>query len=127
MSFIVYTRNISGKRVTNAKLKKANDAHREFLASIINASSVTPTRISKRKAISVAPIILQTKTSDAIPVSGGYKRTVDDYKWRRDVVETVATIQEIALKKTRLAPIYSKGPVQYISDETDLTTIGKKL
>lgn len=35
--------------------------------------------------------------------------------------------QEIERKKLRVAPHYSKGAYQYITDGTDLTTLGKKI
>lgn len=35
--------------------------------------------------------------------------------------------QEIEKKKQRTAPLYNKGPVQYITDDTDLTTLGRKV
>jgi hypothetical protein len=41
--------------------------------------------------------------------------------------ESVQTRIEILDKSQRLAPHYSKGPVQYISKETDLKTLGKKV
>lgn len=40
--------------------------------------------------------------------------------------EKVAQEQTTKLKK-RVAPLYNKGPVQYITDGTDLTTLGKKV
>jgi hypothetical protein len=35
--------------------------------------------------------------------------------------------EQIIAKSKRLAPIYSKGAVQYISDGEDLTTLGRKI
>lgn len=35
--------------------------------------------------------------------------------------------EEIAFKRTKIAPHYSKGPYQYISDDIDLKTLGKKV
>jgi hypothetical protein len=60
-------------------------------------------------------------------VGNGFKRSVDDYKWKRDREESAATIKEIEKKKSRLAPIYSKGPVQYVTEETDIQTLGRKV
>ncbi len=40
--------------------------------------------------------------------------------------ESEATRAEIIAKSKRLAPAYNKGAVQYISDETDAKTIGRK-
>jgi hypothetical protein len=60
-------------------------------------------------------------------VSGGFKKSVDDYKWRRDRGETSETIKEIEHKKTRVAPLYNKGSTQYITDAEDPQTLGKKV
>lgn len=38
-----------------------------------------------------------------------------------------AAQEEIARKKLRVAPLFNKGGYQYITDETDLTTVGRKL
>ncbi len=35
--------------------------------------------------------------------------------------------KEIIAKSKRLAPAYNKGAVQYISDETDTATLGRKI
>ena len=35
--------------------------------------------------------------------------------------------EEIALKRQRTAPLFNKGGYQYISDEMDLKTLGKKV
>lgn len=47
---------------------------------------------------------------------------VDDYELR----EAVAQI-EIERKKKRIAPLYNKGGLQYITDDMDLTTLGRKV
>lgn len=41
--------------------------------------------------------------------------------------ETPEVREQIIAKSKRLAPIYSKGAVQYISDTEDLTTLGRKI
>lgn len=35
--------------------------------------------------------------------------------------------QETERKKKRIAPLYSKGPYQYLTDEADPTTLGRKV
>jgi len=35
--------------------------------------------------------------------------------------------EEIERKKLRVAPLYNKGGYMYISDDTDLTTLGRKV
>ena len=66
-------------------------------------------------------------TSDNLYVAGGYKRTIDDYKWRKGQTESKETIEAIERKKTRIAPLYNKGPAAYISDGEDLKTLGRKV
>ena len=35
--------------------------------------------------------------------------------------------EQIALKRQRTAPLYNKGPYMFLTPDTDLTTIGKKI
>lgn len=55
-----------------------------------------------------------------------YKKDFQDYKWKRNRQESKQTIQEIENKAKRVAPLFSKGATQYITDDEDLTKIGKK-
>jgi hypothetical protein len=66
-------------------------------------------------------------TSDNLHFDGGYKRSVDDYKWKRDRTETTATAKEIERKKTKTAPLWNKGGIMYITDNEDPTTLGRKI
>ena len=65
--------------------------------------------------------------SNNIHTSGGFKKSVDDYKWKKDKVESAETIKEIERKKTRIAPLWNKGSTMYITDAEDPTTLGKKV
>lgn len=56
-----------------------------------------------------------------------YKKSVDDYKWKRGKTETKETAQEIEAKAKRVAPLYNKGAAQYITPETDIETLGRKV
>jgi len=60
-------------------------------------------------------------------VGNGFKRSVDDYKWKRDREESVATAKAIEEKKRRLAPIANKTGYQYITDGDDVETLGRKV
>ena len=60
-------------------------------------------------------------------VGNGFKRSVDDYKWKRDRTESVATIKEIEKKKNRLASVANKTGYQYITDGADVQTLGRKV
>ena len=57
----------------------------------------------------------------------GFKRSVDDYKWKKGREELPSTIREIEKKKTRLAPVANKTGYQYITDGADVETLGKKV
>ena len=126
---IIYTNQSSGRKHKSAskKLAQARLEHAGFLLSL----GIVP---SKRRA-KPAPVYnfpdLSVKsvapTSDNLYVGGGYKRTIDDYKWRKDQAESKETIKAIEQKRKRIAPIYNKGPAAYIVDGEDLTTLGRKV
>jgi len=61
------------------------------------------------------------------------KRSVFDSAWRRDYEDDpvmaereAMALQKAEEKKKRIAPAYSKGAYQYISEGTDLKDIGRK-
>lgn len=61
-------------------------------------------------------------------VGNGFKKSIDDYKWKRDREESPETIEAIEMKKKRIAPAYSKGALQYITDDVEnIKTLGKKI
>jgi len=88
-----------------------------------------PKRIGRsREILSMEPTISRAAPlSNNLYVSGGYKRSVTDYRWRKDSEEKLNTIREIERKAKRVAPAYNKGAIQYITDETDPTTLGRKI
>jgi hypothetical protein len=47
---------------------------------------------------------------------------VDDFEMREKLAQV-----EIERKKKRIAPLYNKGGLQYITDDMDLTTLGRKV
>lgn len=65
------------------------------------------------------------ETSDNID-GGCYKKDSLAYKWKTGCEETVETIIEIENKKKRIAPLFNKGGLQYITPENDAKTIGRK-
>lgn len=65
--------------------------------------------------------------SNNLHESGGFKKSVDDYKWKRNRAESSETTKEIERKKTRIAPAWNKGATMYITDDTDPTTLGRKI
>jgi len=54
-----------------------------------------------------------------------YKKRDERYTGELAERERLAQ-EELERKKTRVAPAYSKGAYQYISDETDLSDLGRK-
>jgi hypothetical protein len=126
---IIYGHDRSKRRKTSAKQARANAAHAEWLKSV--------GYYGKRKDVDRSynfECSFLTIVSDRVPppvsnaIGNGYKgRSVDDYKWRKDVTETSATIAEIERKKTRVAPAYNKGATQYITEGTDPRYLGRKV
>lgn len=71
------------------------------------------------------PTNVTAPTSDTI--GSGYKRTIDDYKWRRGTPEKESTIKEIEAKKGRIAPAYNKGAYQYVTENAEPSSLGRKV
>src|SRR6476660_9630957 len=56
-------------------------------------------------------------TSDQIPASAPADDFMHAHKWKRGVRENVATLKEIR-RKSKIAPAYNKGALQYLPDES---------
>ena len=119
---IIYTNTRSPKRKPSIRQLRSKEEHTKYLASL----GYTPGMHIDRTA-ELPTYEYRRVTSDSIPGGGGFKKSVEDYKWKKDVTETSATIKEIERKKSRLAPAYSKGAVQYITDGAEPKYIGKKV
>lgn len=119
MQLITIHQNI--RRRKNPRLAKLNAEHSAYIQSILGNHKASPT---KAKAETSLP--KKVPTSDTIP-GPAFKKSVDDYKWKRDREEKRETILEIERKKTRIAPGWNKGGYTYISDNTDPTTLGRKI
>lgn len=123
---IIYTNQSSGRRKrkkTSKRLAQARLEHQSFLLSMgCFKPNIGPVASFPDLSVkSVAP------TSNNLHNKGGFKRSIDDYKWRRDQAETKETVEAIENKKTRIAPLWNKGPAAYICDGEDLTTLGRKV
>jgi len=66
-------------------------------------------------------------TSDTITRVMGKRDLLTEHKWKTDSQESKETIQEINKKRSRIAPAYSKGSYQYITDAADAKTLGRKV
>lgn len=104
---------------------RAKAEHQRFLASMgISAPKKRPNNPDNFPDLTVDR--KSVTLSNAIP-SNGFKRSNDDYKWRRDREETQQAIVEAERKKSRVAPLWNKGGVMYITDDQDPTTLGRKV
>lgn len=124
---LIYTRQSSGrKRKSQSKrLAASREEHKKFLASIGYTERRNPKVEFPNLKVENGENV--GRLSNDIPGAGGYKRSVDDYKWKRDATESAATIAEIERKKKRVAPAYNKGPVMLITEGTDPAHLGRKI
>ena len=108
------------KAVTNARARQ-NDKHRSSKAFFAEHAKTFKSSVS------------------SIPSGGSAagvcaKKDITDSRWKRphrddeelERREALAQ-QKVAEKAARVAPLYSKGPVQYVTDGADLTTLGRKI
>jgi hypothetical protein len=125
---LIYTNQSSGRKrkSKSKKLATAKLEHQKFLASVgyygkpKRKLHSTMSDLKVENGPNVAPL------SDAIPANG-YKRSVDDWRWKRDREESAETIAEIERKKTRIAPAFNKGANMYVSDGMDPSSLGRKI
>lgn len=134
MAMFVYVKNTPAKRkiVKSAKLLKAEADLRKFLISVgyvknIGKSSNGRTLVSKTKSIGLNPGFSAIPSSEMIPTGGGFKKSIDDYKWKTGCMESKETINAIEAKKKQIAPICNKGAYMLITDEKDWKTAGRKV
>ena len=118
---LVYTRTSSGRKKPTAKQMRLREERKAYFASILKDSR-------KERFISLPePLPRKELPPLSNSVGNGFKRSVDDYKWKRDREESVATAKAIEEKKKRLAPIANKTGYQYITDGADVETLGRKI
>lgn len=126
---LIYT-NQRSKKTKARKTKsfvEAQENHKKFLAKY----GVKPT--SRKKIVGRSENYSDlTVSSSCTPVSNeipgsNFKRTVDDYKWKQGRQEKPEVIAATEEKKKRIAPLWNKGGLMYISEGEDPKTIGKKV
>lgn len=124
---IIYTNTSSGRKrkSKSKKLAIATEQHRKFLAShgyhgksTVKIDTMPDLKVEQRAGVAAV--------SNSIP-SNGFRRSVDDWRWKKDRAETSETIKEIERKKKQVAPIWNKGGVMYITEGTDPSTLGRKV
>ena len=118
---LVYTKTSSGRKKPSKKTLRLREERKAYFASILKGSR------PERPINMPAPLEKKNLAPLSNAVGNGFKRSVDDYKWKRDREESVATIKEIEKKKSRIAPAFNKGAVQYITDGADVQTLGRKV
>lgn len=118
---LIYTKTSSGRKKPSAKTLRMREERKAYFSAVLKGSA-------KERPLNL-PEPLERKSLAPLSnsVGNGFKRSVEDYKWKRDREESAATIAEIERKKTRVAPAFNKGAVQYLTDGTDPTTIGRKI
>ena len=121
---LIYTHSRSKRRKPSAKALRLRDERKDFFASVLSGRKGS--RNDTMPDLKVENGSRVAALSDAIPANG-FKRSVDDWRWKRDREETAETIKEIERKKTRTAPAFSKGAYQYITDGADPSTLGRKI
>lgn len=124
---IIYTNTASKKKKhkKSQELFAAEKKHAEFLKCV----GYTGKAKQKKLPVELAnqSEIVRIPTSDKIPMGVVCsKKSIDDWKWKKNIEETNATILEIERKKKRIAILFNKGAYQYITDDNNSLTLGKK-
>lgn len=124
---IYHTPTKSKKRKTNQSKKflQAKADHQKFLDSVgIRVSKKRPNNPDNFPDLTVP--VRGAILSNSIP-GNGFKRSIDDYRWRKGHEESRLAIEEAERKKSRVAPAYNKGPVMYVTESDDPASLGKKI
>jgi hypothetical protein len=129
MPMLIYTNQRSKKKKQrkSKSFTKAQSEHRAFLAKhgIHSTGGKKPT--GRSEYFSDLSVVSDcAPVSNAIPGSG-FKRSVDDYKWKRDREESAEAIAAAEEKKKRIAPYTNKGSYMYVTDDTEASSLGKKV
>jgi hypothetical protein len=121
---IIYVRDSSGKKKPSKskRLEAIRLEHQKFLASVGYKGT---SRLVQAKPVALvapsAPSIPSSSLRDMVapcPKKDIFERT------RNESDEVKAAIRA---KAARTAPLWNKGGTMYITDDSDLTTLGKKV
>lgn len=119
---LIYGRNTSGRKKPSKKDLRLRQERKDFFASILGDK--------KRSRPNYMPdLSVETRTAECsndIP-GYGFKKSVDDWQWKRDREESAETIAAIERKKKQVAPAYNKGATMYITEGTDPASLGRKI
>jgi hypothetical protein len=121
---IIYVRDSSGKKKPSKskRLEAIRLEHQKFLASVGYKGT---SRLVREK-----PVALVAPTAPSIPSSSLRDMVAPCPK--RDIFERTRNESDevkaaIRAKAARTAPLWNKGGTMYITDDSDLTTLGKKV
>ena len=118
---LVYTKTSSGRKKPSKKVLRLREERKTFFSAILKDKP------RKERTLNIPEREVKKLPPLSNSVGNGFKRSVEDYKWKRDREETVATVKAIEEKKKRLAPIANKTGYQYITDGADVETLGRKV
>jgi hypothetical protein len=118
---ILYTHNRSSRKKPSAKALRLREERKVYFSAILKD------RPRKERTLNIPERIVKDLPPLSNSVGNGFRRSVEDYKWKRDREESAATVKAIEEKKKRLAPIANKTGYQYITDGADVETLGKKI
>ena len=118
---LVYTKTSSGRKKPSKKVLRLREERKVFFSAILKDKP------RKERILNIPEREVKKLPPLSNSVGNGFKRSVEDYKWKRDREETVATVKAIEEKKKRLAPIANKTGYQYITDGADVETLGRKV
>lgn len=118
---LVYTKTSSGRKKPSKKTLRLREERKAFFAAILKDKP------RKERTLNIPEREVKVLPPLSNSVGNGFKRSVDDYKWKRDREESAATAKAIEEKKKRLAPIANKTGYQYITDGADVETLGRKI
>lgn len=118
---LIYTKTSSGRKKPSKKILRLREERKAYFKSVLKDS------VKERSINMPEPAVKKQLAPLSNSVGNGFKRSVDDYKWKRDREESAATVKAIEEKKKRLAPIANKAGYQYITDGADVETLGRKV
>ena len=118
---LVYTKTSSCRKKPSKKVLRLREERKVFFSAILKDKP------RKERTLNIPEREVKKLPPLSNSVGNGFKRSVDDYKWKRDREESVATVRAIEEKKKRLAPIANKAGYQYITDGADVETLGRKV
>jgi hypothetical protein len=107
------------------KKQEAKERTAKALQQIKKRLRIGPAR--SLRGVTPNPLVARTwerkpktaPTSDRIPGPSPANDFMHAHKWKRGVLEDVATVKEIRRKASNIAPAYNKGALQYLPDEKD--------